>query len=206
MNGNLVVTLILFGIMLGTALLVRFLFFRKTKIVINKYFFYVSLIVIIASTILLYFQVEEFAEQGAKSSNSHTKGVVISSKVVGKRAIRPEVIYRFDVIEYELSNDTNGSVINFKFVDSNRYIDTTSLNPPMFGGKRKKLDVAEKLVAEYPAGKEVVVFYDQGNPQESFITHQITWDILAKLGFYAFLVLISSFCLMLPRKPKDSSV
>ena len=173
-------------IMIVIAILVKAIFFKKSNLRIYKSLFFTALILFPISVYLLYFQFIEFENRTVQKSWPTTLGTITQSRTIGERAIRPLVVYRFKV-------------------DSVIFTDSTSLNAPMFGGKRKKLDVAEKLVKEYPVGKAVEVFYNPDNPQESYITHQITWDILAKLGFYAFLILFSSFCLMLPRKSKGSS-
>ena len=181
------ISLIVFVSLVIFAGLVKILIFNKNKVIIIKPLFLIALLVFPISTFLLFVQFVEFENREAHKSWPTTEGAIIESKIVGERAIRPQIIYQYKV-------------------DSVLYIDTSSLNAPMFGGKRKKHDVARALIADYPVGKKLIVSYDTVNPRNSEIVDSVTWDVLAKIGFYGFLILISAFCLMLPRKPKGSSV
>lgn len=73
---------------------------------------------------------------------------ITSSKVEGKRAFHPEIIY-----EYQVS----GKI----------YTGTTDMGVPGFGTKANRLNVAETNVIHNPVGKIIIVHYDPNDPSVS---------------------------------------
>ncbi|UCE25362.1 MAG: DUF3592 domain-containing protein [Candidatus Zixiibacteriota bacterium] len=106
-------------------------------------------------------------------------GVVTESEVVGDRAIRPRVVYDYTV-------------------DGTIYRSESDLRVPMFGGRRKKYDVATKLVAKYPVGSQVTVYYQPDSVARSTIVPEVPWDVYGKLGLGVLLCLIGMTGLIQP--------
>jgi hypothetical protein len=77
-----------------------------------------------------------------------TEGKVVGSQVSGQRAFHPEIRYQY-------------------VVDGTSYAAVTDLEVPGFGTKSSRLNVAEKTVVEYPAGRIITVHYDPANPEVS---------------------------------------
>jgi hypothetical protein len=77
-----------------------------------------------------------------------TEAKIISSRVEGKRAFHPEIIY-----EYIVAGKT--------------YSGTTDMGVPGFGTKANRLNVAETNVIHNPAGKIITVHYDPNDPSVS---------------------------------------
>ncbi len=92
------------------------------------------------------------------------EGIVTRSEITGERAISPTIEYSYAV---------NGTT----------YRTQTHVHAPMFGGKRKKLDVAETLVEKYPVGRKLNVHYNPGQPSRSTLTPGPTWDMYTKPAF-----------------------
>ena len=112
----------------------------------------------------------------------HTTGIVIKSDIVGsERAYHPEIIYQYTV----------GSVI---------YTDSSNLNSPMFGNKRKQYDVAKVTTEEYPVGKKLEVLYNPNDPSDSDLHIAPAWNVYGQIGFGMTLIILSLFGLLLPRK------
>lgn len=99
---------------------------------------------------------------------STAAGTIVDSRVIGVRAFRPEIVYQYQV-------------------DSVTYRDSTSLDPPGFGGRNSKHDAAGKVASEYPAGKSVTIHYDPTNPSKSLLKITAPWSVYGRLGFGAFL-------------------
>ncbi|KAB2881206.1 DUF3592 domain-containing protein [bacterium] len=73
---------------------------------------------------------------------------ITSSRVEGRRAFHPEIIY-----EYTVSGET--------------YTGTTDMGVPGFGTKANRLNVASTNVVHNPVGKIITVHYDPQNPSFS---------------------------------------
>lgn len=95
-------------------------------------------------------------------------GVIVDSRVVGERAFRPEILYEYQV-------------------DTIVYRDSTSLDPPGFGGRNSKRDAAEGVASEYPVGKQVMIHYDPSSPADSRLKITPPWSVYGKTGFGGFL-------------------
>ncbi len=108
------------------------------------------------------------------------EGTVVDSRVVGERAFGPAVTYEYAV-------------------GDSQYTATSNLRAPMFGGKRKKFEVARKLVEEYPIGKRVTVYYSPANPSKARLFTGAGWDVYAKLGLGVTLFALGLFGLLLTR-------
>jgi hypothetical protein len=87
------------------------------------------------------------------------EGEIITSEVIGQRAFHPMITYSYS---------TNGQ--NFS--------NTSTLDTPGFGGKRNRLELAEYLVARYPAGSSITVYVDPDQPSVSELTVGMTYRTL----------------------------
>lgn len=99
---------------------------------------------------------------------SKTQGTIIDSRVIGVRAFRPEIVYQYHV-------------------DSIVFTDSTSLDPPSFGGRNSKRDAAEGVASEYPVGKAVTIHFNPNDPTDSRLKITAPWSVYGQLGFGAFL-------------------
>ena len=104
-------------------------------------------------------------------------GTVTSAEVIGDRAYRPLVKYDYNV-------------------DGSPYSGESDLEIPGFGNQSKRLDVAQKLVAEYPVGTSVPVYYNPDNPAESRLVHHVPWNTYAQLGLAIFIALAGAVILV----------
>ncbi len=103
-------------------------------------------------------------------------GVVIDSKVAGDRASHSVVIYEFSV-------------------DGKLYRDSCSMNQPSFGGRNRRREVAVKMIAAYPPGRDVKVFYDATQPEQSTLVLAAYWSDYGMSGF-GTLLLAAGVCLI----------
>lgn len=161
------------------AILTR-LFVKKRIDVVHTVVFYILVIIGIAGGILTYISLERFGDYETKFAYPHTQGVIESSEIIGDRAFRPLITYRFTVTD-------------------STYTAQTSLAPPMFGGKRKKYDVAHVLTDQYPAGDTVRVYYNPQNPDESYLELHVPWEVYGQLSFGVILFLIGLVGLLFVR-------
>lgn len=102
------------------------------------------------------------------------EGTVVVSEIVGERAIHPLIVY-----QYKVGDST--------------YQSESSLHAPMFGGKRKKYDVADELVSRHPVGSAVVVFYNPDSAAQSTLAPGVEWSIYGRLGLGILLCLFGLF-------------
>ncbi len=96
-------------------------------------------------------------------------GKVVESKITGVKAISPQVVYEYSVA---------GSV----------YRNESALEAPGFGNAAKRQDAAEKLIAEYPVGRAITVYYRGENPAESVLNPNAPWNVYMQLGIWIFLM------------------
>lgn len=118
----------------------------------------------------------QLADAFATSKWPSVQGTIVSSKVVGGRAFRPDIQY-----DYTVENQT--------------FTGSSYLNSPGFGGRMNRLDAAEKLVHLYPAGKSIKVFYNPDNHGDSTLSPHPTYSHYLKFGTSAFLLWIGMLIL-----------
>ena len=107
------------------------------------------------------------------------QGVVISSTITGERAYAPLVVY-----QYTVGGETNEG--------------ESRLRVPMFGGKRKKMEVASKSIAEYLPGDTVMVSYNLTDRSKSSLTPGPVWSDYGQLGASWFVLMIGLLLMLLP--------
>lgn len=114
---------------------------------------------------------------GKKHQFSETKGVVLKKYIAGERAFHPEIIYQFKL-------------------DSVIYKDSTTMDPPMFGGKRKKYDVARTILEDFEIGDSVNVIYNPASPKESYLKLSVKWNQFVIL-FFGYLLISAGILFLL---------
>lgn len=90
-------------------------------------------------------------------------GIVRQSMMTGERAIAPLIVYQYTV-------------------GDSQYVDSSTLQVPMFGGKRKKYEVARELTKQFPAESSIMVHYNPADPSQSDITGHIPWNLYGQLA------------------------
>ncbi len=106
-------------------------------------------------------------------SHPTVEAVITDVQIVGERAFHHEISF-----DYTL-NDTTYSGESVVYV-------------PGFGGKRKRLDVAEKEAAGFHIGDSFSLRYNPTDPNDVYIPETLTKPIL-QTGFGLFLVLTRAF-------------
>ncbi|HKK20954.1 MAG TPA: DUF3592 domain-containing protein [candidate division Zixibacteria bacterium] len=142
---------------------------------------YACVILLIAGIPLIYFNANKLVRLDARRHWPTTMGQVVESEVHGKDAIRPLVVYTYEV---------NGAT----------YTDSSALQAPVFGNGRKEYEVARELSGEHPKGSNVRVYYDPKDPKESTLMPEAPWDVYGKIGLGATLFMLGLFGILLPRR------
>ncbi len=112
-----------------------------------------------------------FRSLGISEDRRHwpsVSGEVLQTQVAGHRAFHPEIVYSYSV-------------------GGTQFIDTTAMDSPAFGGRNSKYDVAREIVAEYPKGKAVIVYYDPANPSQSTLHPFAPWNLFGRVSFGSIL-------------------
>jgi hypothetical protein len=171
--------LILIGI--AILLIVRYTLFREKVPPINSNIRTLTIILSIIGAILTLTQSTQLQDNLQKKAWIVSDAIIIKSEIVGERAIRPQIEYVYQV-------------------DHLNYTGETDLDVPMFGGKRKKYDVARESIKNFQVGDTISIFYNPVNPEQSFYRWQIKWNVFGKLGFGFLLLLTGIFFSSFPRK------
>jgi len=171
--------LILIGI--AISLIVRYTLFREKISPINNTIRTITILLSIIGAILTLTQTTQLQENLPKKTWIVSDAIIVKSEIVGERAIRPQIEYVYQV-------------------DSINYTGETDLDVPMFGGKRKKYDVARESIKDFQVGDTISIFYNPVNPEQSFLKWQIRWNVFGKLGFGFLLLLAGIFFSSFPRK------
>jgi high-affinity Fe2+/Pb2+ permease len=117
---------------------------------------------------------KKIEEARAKKSWPSAQAVIVSSKVGGKRAFHPEVVYRYRVGE-------------------KKFVGQTIMNMPGFGGRTNRLDAAEKIVAAHKAGTMITVHYNPQQSQMSVISIVPTYTVFMQLSVGVMMVCLAVF-------------
>ena len=158
-------------------LLLHKLFYPKLRF--SRQLNRVVIIVLGLSMIYSAFMIQKLVTALEIKNWPHTEGVVIEAYIAGARSYYPD-------IEYEYA------------VDSQVYTGHSSLHAPMFGGKRKRHNVAETLVRDNPPGKKLPIYYNPKNPAESMVNNYVDWKVYGQSGFGFFMVLLSLWFVVVP--------
>jgi hypothetical protein len=112
------------------------------------------------------------------------EGTITEARVVGERAIHPEIDYIYSV---------NGR----------EYSGVSSLRTPGFGNKRSRLETAELLVDQYQVGMPISVHYDPARPNISTLKIGITYSSTLETALGTILIL-GIFIVAIPLMRKNS--
>lgn len=174
--------LIFFSTVIGTALLMivlQKLYYKQ--LCFSKRLKQIALIILGLSMIFSVFMIKKFESALVAKSWPHTTGIVIEAKIAGATSYYPDIEYSYS--------------INSQF-----YIGHSTLHAPMFGGKRKRHEVAEALVRDNPPGKKLQIYYNPINPSESMVNNSIDWKVYGQTGFALFMVLLSLWFGVVPTR------
>ncbi len=153
---------------------------------ISTALFYSCIVLTVLGLFLVGYNADRLTRLSARKSWPTAPGRVIESEVHGTEAIRPLVVYSYDV----------GGV---------SYTDSSTLEAPTFGNGRKEYEVARDLSQEHPEGSYVRVYYDPSNPAESVLMPEAPWDIYGKIGLGGTLLMLGLFGVLLPRRKISAS-
>jgi hypothetical protein len=152
----------------GVAGLLFGLIWRQPPFRVPSWLFGLSLALAAVGIWLVYSQMERLEQYVHLRDWKSVSGKIIDSRVVGERAFRPEIVY-----EYQVETVT--------------YRDSTSLDPPGFGGRNAKHDAAAGVASEYPVGKAVMIHYDPADPSISRLKITPPWSVYGRTGLGGFM-------------------
>jgi len=138
---------------------------------------------VLVGVVLGYFAFGRVADGLAQREWPTVQGVIVKSEVTGERSFVPRIEYTYQIGEKTLTGS------------SDRHV-------PLFGGKRKTREVAEKVAAEYLPGMDVSVYYDPVDPWRSTIQPEPRWNDFAQTGLGLFLFGGGLFLMLLSRRGK----
>lgn len=162
-------------------LTIRFTVFKKIITGINNIARISMIILSILGGILIIVQSKNINNSINLKNWNTTKAVILKCEIVGERSIRPQIEYIY-------------------MVDSISFRGESDLNVPMFGGKRKKYDVAHELIKEYNVGDTITISYNPNDPELSLYKRKISWDVFTKLSFGFILLILGIFFSSFPQK------
>lgn len=131
---------------------------------------------ILAGCFLIFLQFSRLEKALAQKNWPTTTGFIIKSEVTKTRDAWPVITY-----VYEL--------------DGEKFTRESNMNFPGFGGRTNRLDAANKLVAQYAAGKKITVYYDPVDPGHALLKPGPTWDIFGQSGLGMTLLFLGIFFL-----------
>lgn len=144
---------------------------------INKLFSFpawmliVSLLVALIGLTFIIWQGNEIENELNKRNWTVIEGEIITSEIVGKRALRTEVQYQYSV------NDTI-------------YFGKSDYNIPGFGSKNYRRKNARIVKNANPVGMKIKVYYNPFNPEKSILRYGPYWSNYMILAFGTSLLLI----------------
>jgi hypothetical protein len=114
--------------------------------------------------ILLFYNAENEIALGWKRNQwPVVTGTVVESRITGRRAFRPEIIYQYRL-------------------ETKIYTDSTDLHTPGFGNRRYRLVTAERITGMFPAGSPVRIYYDPSDPAVSLLYPGPYWSDFLQLA------------------------
>ncbi len=128
------------------------LLYKREYFVINvPRLFALWIILTLGGFWIIFYSTNTIQEAYPKKDWPVVTGKVQSAEIKGDRAVRPEVKYNYSVSNIE-------------------YTGSTDMKMPAFGGRLNKMDAAEKIAAQFIAGKDITVYYDPADPGVSQLT------------------------------------
>lgn len=136
-------------------------------------FLIAGLIIFASGVIISAYGWHELSWHLAKLSWPSVGAEITNVHIAGERAFHPEVSYRY-------------------MVDDSVYSGVAEIYVPGFGGKWKRMDVAQKEAADFSVGDTIYIHYTPSNPRAVYIPEHLTKPIL-QTGFGLILVLTGAF-------------
>lgn len=102
-------------------------------------------------------QSEQISEGISRQAWPSVEAEIVESNIIGERAYSPEISCRY-------------------VIDDQEYLLRTDLKTPAFGRKKSRQQTSRIIIAEYPVGSKVNVFYNPANPEDSFIRTGPYWN------------------------------
>ena len=166
----LIIDIVLVGVFL------YYSFRRNIRLQTSNSVAFITFMGLIAALSLIFWQENVLLESQNRLKWPTITAVIIESKVIGDRALRPDIIY-----EYEVNGQT--------------YQGDTNLNTPGFGGRRSRRDTAERIISEYEKGQKVLIYYNPNDPAESYIRPGVQWSDYMKsaVGHILFIFALFGF-------------
>ncbi len=103
--------------------------------------------------------------------------IVTGGEITGGRSYIPEVYYTYEF-------------------HGRQYSGVDTIYTPGFGGKRKRLDVAETELAGHPPGSEITMYVNPDNPEETRMSIGLSYKVYMQLGLGVFLLAVTLFLLL----------
>jgi hypothetical protein len=150
------------------------LFHKNVIFGIPSWIVIVSVIFIISGIVFVLWQQTEISNGLGKRDWSVVKGEIVESEIVGERAIRAEVKYKY-------------------IVKDSIYFGTSDYHIPGFGSKNYRRKNARIVKNENPVGSKINIYYNPSKPEISTLRYGPYWSNYMIIGFGGFLLLIGMF-------------
>jgi hypothetical protein len=147
---------------------------RQRRLIESRWLIGIALIFAVCGIWLVVWNTGDILKARAIKHWPTVTGSVVQSEIIGSRAIRPLIVYKYRVGESE-------------------FIDSSSLGIPSFGNRRIRLDESEKLTAEYALGDTVTVHYNVDNPRQSLLYAREDWAEYMRLSLGVMLFALGVF-------------
>lgn len=153
----------------GSVIIIFLIVLSLKKIpTVNKYFFYISIILLFAGVFLVLNEKSTESYYDKIADWPRTKAEIIAKRITGERAVLPEVTYRYSV-------------------DGKTYKGKSNLGVPAFGGRNKRTLTAQIALKDEPVGSKLLIAYNPDHPSVSTTQFHPPWNYYGKIGFGAFI-------------------
>ncbi|MHB2153221.1 DUF3592 domain-containing protein [Calditrichota bacterium GD2] len=146
----------------------------KIKKKLYLLFAFLALLVALPTLLSQYFV---YADYTKKKAWPIIDAQVIKTRIVGKRAILPEITYQYRV------NDKT-------------YTGKSDLQTPPFGLRNKRDITARAILREHPVGSTLKIAYQPQNPAISTTGLHLPWNFYMKISFALTLVMVALYLLL----------
>ncbi len=136
--------------------------------------FIISFLLLVIGFILAIMQEPGVQYYESLKSWKRVTATVVASRVVGDRAVLPEVAYQYEI-------------------DGKRYRNKTNLDIPGFGNQKRRDQTARIIISDYPAGKEIAIITNPADPSDSRIRTSPPWNLYGRMGFGVFIFGVGMF-------------
>lgn len=166
--------IIIITILVFNTVLILFLKRNNKLFSVSGWMLIVSVIVTLIGFTLVIWQDHQINIELSKRIWNAIEGEIVESNIVGNRALRTEVEYRYKV---------NDEI----------YYGDSDYNIPGFGSKNYRRKTARIVKNENPIGTKIEVYYNPTNPEKSTLRYGPYWSNYMIIGFGSVLFLIGMF-------------